>query len=152
MALAPALGVSFSPFQGCAFWPFPHDQSVHRNAAPALEMETSRDQDGNCSKEGKTRKHLFLRQPQNESQIPDCRNATFTSHKQRCPVYLPFPSLRLLSMAEVQEEEEFWSYTSTTFQGGCRWSWEDRPRFPSQGKGLAPTHFCPNIFGLSCRW
>lgn len=27
----------------------------------ALEMETSRDQDGNCSEEGKTSKHLFLR-------------------------------------------------------------------------------------------
>lgn len=39
----------------------------------ALEMETSRDQDGNCSKEGRTSKHLFIRQPPNGSQIAETR-------------------------------------------------------------------------------
>lgn len=122
-------------------------------------METSRDQDGNCRKEGKTSKHLFLRQLQNESQIPECRNATFTAHKQRCLVYLVFPSLRLLSMAPVQEEEEeeeFWSYTNNTFQEGCRWSRERQARSPARGT-VSLGHISPGIFLASaadgdCYW
>ena len=122
-------------------------------------METSREQDGNCNKERKTSKQLVLRQPPNESQIPDRRDATFTSHKQRCLVYLVFPSLRLLSMAEVQEEGEAGE--------GRRGSGATPQHLPGRLQVKAGTpapvprgtavlgrpehaHFSRNISGLSC--
>lgn len=126
----------------------------------ALEMETSRDQDGKCSKEEKTSKHLFLRQPQNESQIPDRRNATFTSHKQRRLVYLPF--------SLFTPPEHGWSSgggggaggLELLQQQGCRWRRERQALFPPRRERpgsdvpsarahiAAPEYFWPQLLAV----